>query len=113
MAELEAALVELNEAVERGDVSQEELDADMDMEDDAEAEEHDSSDAFSMVDASKDSCRYTCSAHNAGSSGFYPVPNKKYKPTANGWYVISPFVVIIRVFADPSASSYNSSYSIA
>jgi hypothetical protein len=86
MSELEAAMVELNAAIERGEVTQEDLDADMDLQEDAESDEQDSSDDFSMVESEADFCKFACFEGILESSTWKPRPKKGHKPTANGWY---------------------------
>jgi hypothetical protein len=92
MAELEAALAEFNAAVVRGDASHEDLEADFDLQDGATSDDSDGVDEVSMVDQGNDGCSFTCSATMMGSSGWYTVPKRGYKPKPNGWYVNrSPF----------------------
>jgi hypothetical protein len=93
MAELEAALVELGDAVKRGDVTHEDLEKDLDLQEDVDEDSNESTSDIALVDQGRDSCTYQC-VTGYGSNGWYTVPKPNFKPTANGWYVyILPWLI--------------------
>jgi hypothetical protein len=76
MAELETNLIQLNSAIERGEISVDDLDSEMDL-DDADEEQ-------SFVDTESDTCTYKCDNKFRVPLKTIRKPVSKYRPYANG-----------------------------
>jgi hypothetical protein len=80
MAEFEAALTQIRSAIDNGDVTEEDLEAAMDMQDMTD-------DAVAFVESGADKesvkCAFDCNDIRYGK-GWYPYPRPNFKPSFNG-----------------------------